>query len=60
MKRADDKCLSCKKSSGFDGCSHIECPKRKPITANNQHLVGNGMNAINGVRLTSKRFLIEE
>lgn len=59
MKKIE-KCKECNKSSGFDGCSHVECQKRKPITANNQHLVTGGMDAINGVRRTSKRFLIED
>jgi hypothetical protein len=60
MMAKKEKCDSCKKSSGFDGCSRIECPKRKPITANNSYLVTGGMNAVNGIRLTSKRYLIED
>jgi hypothetical protein len=30
------KCAECSKASGFDGCAHVVCPMRKPITAQQQ------------------------
>lgn len=30
MSDAPNNCAGCGKASGFDGCSRIECPKRKP------------------------------
>ncbi len=33
MAKKPAKCTECGKSSGFEGCSHMECPKRKPLTA---------------------------
>lgn len=27
---AEKKCSECARTSDFDGCSHVECPERKP------------------------------
>lgn len=55
----NNKCETCKKGSGFSGCSHIECPKRKPYTANYQFLT-NAVDMANGHRRSSKKFLNED
>jgi len=54
-----EKCKSCNKSSGFDGCSRIECSKRKPLTASYSR-IANAMDMQDGHRRTSKKYLNEE
>jgi hypothetical protein len=34
MTRPAEKCSTCQRGAAyFEGCSHVECPKRKPVTA---------------------------
>ena len=33
MSATPEACPECGKKSGFDGCAHVVCPKRKPVTA---------------------------
>ncbi len=53
------KCEACSKSSGFDGCSKVECPKRKPVTASYSS-IANAMDMEYGHRRTSKKYLNED